>query len=357
MTEPMTAESAPAAAAPTRRTSRMKLLLRGLVLLAVLGSLGYGGWRLWQMRADQLETLEQQDALLRRINRQLGLQQSQVDALEGRLADVAQSARNNTDEIGGAQGRLDGVEQSLQHLQSAVEGGSTRMQLLAVQQLLLIANDRAQLASDARTAAAALALAQERLGELADPRLLEIRKAIADERAALSAVPSIDVQGTALSLGALIERTAQLPLRVQVPDEFAPHPQAAAPAPETAGSWRARLAQRLHDVLTTLFTVRRTDRPLDPLLAPEQEHLVGAVFVLKLETARAALLDGDPQVYNDALQSAVRWLAHYYRKDDPSVEAVQAELERLQALQIRPPLPDLSRSLSLLRAWLEATPR
>jgi len=53
----------------------------------------------------------------------------------------------------------------------------------------------------------------------------------------------------------------------------------------------------------------------------------------------------------------VQWLGDYYRAEDPTVSAARAELERLRGLELDPPLPDLSRSVGLLRAYLDAMPR
>ena len=41
----------------------------------------------------------------------------------------------------------------------------------------------------------------------------------------------------------------------------------------------------------------------------------------------------------------------------PAVAAARSELQRLQGLQLQPPLPDISRSLGLLRRHLEPAPQ
>jgi uroporphyrin-3 C-methyltransferase len=344
------------AASPSRPPRRWWRALWFVIVVAILAALGYGGRELLREHADAQDILASQDVLLRRMGRQLTLQQSQLDDLEGRFADIAQTAHNNSDEVAAAHGRLDDVEQALAKLRAEVQGGHMRVQLLAIEQLLLLANERLQLAGDARTALAALNLAQERLGTLADPGLFDVRKAIAAEHAALAAVAQPDLGGAALALGSLIERAPKLPLSLNVPERFNPPPAPVAAAPTTA-DWHARVAARVHALLASLFTVHYTDRHIEHVLNADQAALVSAVLSLKLEVARSELLRKDTPAFRDSLRAASDWLAQYYRKDDPGVLAMQAELERLQTLELSPPLPDLSRGVGLLRAYLDARPK
>ena len=90
-----------------------------------------------------------------------------------------------------------------------------------------------------------------------------------------------------------------------------------------------------------------------PMLSAEQETLVVQVLALKLEGARVALLRGDTTSFRDLCESASHWLDTYFQGDDPGVAAAHAELERLQPLDLSPPLPDISRSLGLLRAFMK----
>jgi uroporphyrin-3 C-methyltransferase len=212
-----------------------------------------------------------------------------------------------------------------------------------------------QLAHDAPGAGAALQLAEQRLSALAEPRLFEIRKAVADERAALLAVPVADRASAALNLSGLIARADNLPLR-QHP--LLKEPPAATAAPQNfQDGWAARGWASLRELFAHVFIVQRTDKPVDRLLPPEQEMLVKQLLALKLESARAALLLGDTASFRSALESATQWLGDYYRPEDPTVSAARAELERLHGLDLDPPLPDLSRSVGLLRAYLDAMPR
>lgn len=328
-----------------------------LLLLVILAAAGYGGWRVWHANHETEDTVAAQESLLIRMSHQLSDAQSSIEQLRERQSDLTDALHQNADDVAKLQSHNEDVEQTLAHLSADLKGGRTRAQLVAVEQLLLMANDRAQLAHDARGATAALQQAEERLSALAEPRLFEVRKAVADERAALLAVPLADRGAAALNLSGLIARADTLPLRER-PAVATP---AAAQLPEAPQSfsqgWGAHAWSSLRELFRAVFIVHRTDKPVDRLLPPEQEALVKQLLALKLESARAALLLGDTASFRSALDSAVQWLGDYYRAEDPTVSAARAELERLRGLELDPPLPDLSRSVGLLRAYLDAMPR
>lgn len=328
-----------------------------LLFVAITTALAYGGWRVWKARAQTEDTVAAQDVLLRRLSRQLGDTQAEVQQLRQRQSDLAETAKRSVDDVAALQGRTADAEATIARINAALQGGRGRAQLVAVEQLLLIANERAQIAHDVRGTLDALTLAQERLGALAEPQLFAIREALAKERAAVQALPQVDLEAAALSLSGLIARVPELPERDRAPHRL--DPAGAEPDRELRpeGGWWARGWANLREVLGAVFIVRRTDKPVDRLLPVEQEGLVMQLLLLKLETARAALLSGNTEALRAAIHDASIFLADYYRADDPGVLGMRAELDRLRALELAPKLPDLSRSLGLLRAYLDANPR
>ncbi|WP_292998818.1 uroporphyrinogen-III C-methyltransferase [Nevskia sp.] len=344
---------------PERVEPRRSLwpVLLSLVVLAALAAGGYGGWKLWQARVQTEDIVAAQDTLLRRLSRQLGDANAEIQSLRQRQNDIAESARRNTDVLGSLADRADDLDATVGRINATLQGGRGRAQLVAVEQLLLIANERARLSNDVVGAIDALTLAQERLGALAEPKLFAIREALAAERTALQALPKVDVEDAALTLSGLIRRAPQLPQRSR-----APHHASVVDAEPSRdlkpdrGAW-ARGIDSLREVLGAVFIVRRTDKPVDRLLPPEQESLVGQLLLLKLETARAALLSRNTATLRATVEDAEAFLDLYYRSDDAAVLGARAELDRLLTLELSAKLPDLSRSLGLLRAYLDANPR
>jgi uncharacterized protein HemX len=346
--------TSPAAPRGPRRSPWGLLVLLLIVLL--LAGAGFGGWKLWQLRAETDDNIQAHDVLLRRLGRQLSDAQAEIETLRSRQGELADSLRGNTDAVGQLQARADEAAQALARLDAAVQGGRARAQLVAVEQLLLIANDRVLLAHDVRGAAVALQSAQDRLGTMAEPKLFEVRKAVADEHAALLALPQADTEAAGLVLNTLIERSGDLPQRSRAPHNPVTTDSSFAETPSGDGLW-AHAYDALTAMLKRVFVIRRVDKPVDKLLPPEQEDLVGQILLLKLETARTALLRDDTAAFRGAVTEARAFLADYYRADDPSVQSARAELERLQSLDLSPTPPELTRGLGLLRAYIDALPR
>lgn len=357
MTDPMSNDAAPGAAPvvpapPPRRRGRWLLAL--LLLLILLAGLGYAGWFLQA----QAQRLDSQARLLRHLSQNLAELQRSAETLDTRQADLAGLAQRNSAELADFGQRIEQHDQIVGSLHEQLAGGRSRFELAAVENLLLLANDRLQLARDTRSALRALDEADARLGNLRDPRLFNVRQALASERAALLAVPEPDAAGIALRLSSLAARVERLPLRARAPDRFQPTP---APAPRRSDSeppsrWQ-RLQAAVGEALQGLFTLRRRQGPTSTLLAPQEEALVHQVLMLRVEAARVALLRGDSVNFRDSCAAAARWLREYFRPEDAAVQTALAELERLQPLELAPPLPDLTRSLTLLRAHLDAGAR
>lgn len=349
--------STPPPASPPR-TGRGRRLFLGLFVLALLAGLGAGGWKLWTQLRSTTETLEAEDALIRRLSYQMRELEAQTDSLARRQDDADSSVRRNGQQIAALQNQQEASQLALARIDETLRGGRARFQLAAVEELLLLANDRIRLARDAAGAIQALELADARLAGLSDPRLTGVREALAQERLALLAAPRVDLAGAALSLASLIDRAPQLPLRARAPDHFEPRAdsredQAHLPAD---AEWPERVWAGMKSALSSVFRIQRETRPVDRLLPPAQEALVQQLLLMKLEGARLALLRGEPGSFRDLVEGARAWLADYYKPDDPLVLAVDSELERLRGLELAPRLPEPSKSLERLRAVLRSAP-
>lgn len=335
-------KSSPETSKPRRRRPWLWLLLFiVLVLLALAGWAGWFGWQLWQSGQ---QAQQQQFGTL---HSEVTQAHSEIQSLRQKLATATASANGDSQAIATLQQNVKNIGTSVDNLDNLVSGGRQRVQLDVVEQLLLIANSEVQLAHDPITAAHALTAADNHLAALNSPRLFELRKAIAQERAALKTVDAPDLTAAALSLSQLIEQVPQLPLRTQ------PHPlkETLPQADHTKDEgWFTRGLQRIGAALRSLFHVRRTDHPIEPMLTQAQAPLVGQVLTLRLDTARAALVQRNTKVYRSELDSAQQWLQRYYREDDPSVQHQLDQLAKLAALDLNPPLPDISHSVELLRS-------
>lgn len=337
---------------PPRRRRRP---LAWLLALALVAAVGYGAWYGTRWAGDTIEAVSGQQELLARLARDLGAVRAQADELATRQTDLAAAVRRNGADIATLGGRLEDSEQAVARLSDTVEAGRTQVHLSAVEQLLLMANDRLVLANDANSALKALDLADQRLARLSDPRLYRVREALARERAAVAALTLPDTVGIALALAELLQRAPSLPLRARTHARFSAEAEETYPAPDAGLPQRAWAAAKT--ALAHIFVLRRGDGPKPRLLSADEEALVVQILQLKLEGARLALLAGDGRTFRDLIGGARTWLTEYYDDTDAAVRVAGNELARLQGVDLAPAPPDISQSLTLLRAHLGITPR
>ena len=162
-------------------------------------------------------------------------------------------------------------------------------QLAEVQYLLRLANQRLIMTGDTQSAEALLRSADNILRSLDDTTLRNLRAAVAEDLAAIRAVPKLDTQGLYLRLDALIRQTDALVL-FELPEREAPE---AMEAPE---DWQDRLAQGYEMAIAKLseyIVVSRTDVPVETLMDPQYEGLVRQNMRMLLEQAQVAMLSGN----------------------------------------------------------------
>ena len=264
------------------------------------------------------------------------------DVLDTETADTQQALKAMGD-------RLDSFDATLTDLRRRTQEGRDSWIKAEAATLLLAAGEELQMRGDPALAIQALQQADGRLRLLQDPRLIAVRQEIARETAALRAVPQPDTAGMAVALASMAESTERLPLKRAAPDHYTPGGVVTADTlPPDAGLW-AKFKAASARLFADMFTVRRHNVPVEPLLAPREEFFLRRNLELRLDAARAALLQRQDQDFQDSVHAAHEWLVSYFDVQDASVKADLQSLDGMQARSIAPPLPDLSPSLALLR--------
>ncbi len=213
--------------------------------------------------------------------------------------------------------------------------------LAEVEYLLRLANQRMIMAGDAAASGALLASADRILRDLDDIAFIDARRAVAQDLAALRAVPRIDVEGLYLRLGALINQADALVI-FDLPDSVA---EGEAAEPET---WQQRLQEGWQKALQTLssyIVVRRRESPVETLMDPHWERMVRQNLRMLLEQAQLALLSGNQLLFRESLQRSRYWVAEFFVSDEQAARALDADIEDLLDQRIAVELPDISDSL------------
>lgn len=325
-------------AVPERRAAPTGGAARGaLALLLALIALALAGVSWWWAR----QTRDAELALQQRI---AALQQNAAtkDDLAGDASDTQTSLKSLGD-------RIDQLDAAYTDLRKHSEEGRDTWIKAEAASLLVAANEDTQLRADPALALKALDLADARLKLIADPRLIAVRQEIARESSLLRALPPVDVEGMAVTLTALAAGVDKLPLKRTAPGHYQPGGSLGEAAePANAGFW-TRLKDAAGRVAATLFTVRRHDQPVEPLLAPREEFLLRLNLRLQLESARLALLNHEGRAFQTGTAAAAAWLQDYFDTADPAVQSALRQLSAMQKQNIAPPLPDLTAALGALR--------
>ncbi len=274
---------------------------------------------------------------------------SQIDKLSSSFDSKVTELQQSNDSLSDS---IDSINSTLKTMAGKIKTNlNDRWLVTEASNLITIANQQAQLNSDAKAAISALEAADQRLREAADPTLLAARQALTDDIIALRGVSQLDVTGIALTLSKLENDIAQLPLKNELP-ETASESVATAPTEENEASDINSFIDRIWGDIKTLVTVRRSFDSTSPaLLPPGQKFFLEQNLRLKLQTARLALLQRNNQVFKDSITTSTAWLEQYFDGSSSATANLKSSLAPYSSLELNPALPDISRTLLLLEEW------
>jgi uroporphyrin-3 C-methyltransferase len=284
------------------------------------------------LRASQREALAERDEAARQTSQRIDSLRRELDEVRRQNESVAP--------------RLGNLEQAISSLQGLSAGARDTWMLAEAEYYMQIANAQLQLAGNPRIAALALNYAAERIRQIADPALGEVRRALTQELQALESMETADLEGMTFALASLAGRVESLPLNqtVDLPDD-----EAAPVDPELSGFRRALAS--IKRAFGDIVSVRRTDEELTPLLSPDAAYFLRANLALKFQAARLALLRGEQGVFEQSLDDAADWLREYYDADSSAVASALETISELQDESVSVTPPDISGSLRLLSQY------
>lgn len=311
------------------RTSRPWV---GVALLLALIALAGGAWSLLELRRvmSHAGNLDQE---LRRAGERLD---ASVHASADLRAQVQALADHNA-----------GVDRALAEIRAALSqmvqsNANVDFALAEAEYLLILAEQRLTLMQDVETAKAALQAVDNRLAGLEAPGLDAVRGQVNADLLRLAQVRGIDYSGWIEKLGELTAGAETFPLRT---GEQAPaNSPTAGAAPQ---GWRGLLHSVWQEIRGTVV-ITRTAAELAPL--PTERHYLVHNLLLRIETARLALLRRDTRALRDAAASAMDWLRRWFDGGDPRVRDALDRLQEMTGLDPAAPLPDITSSLETLRA-------
>jgi uroporphyrin-3 C-methyltransferase len=239
--------------------------------------------------------------------------------------------------------RIARVERTLDKIPGVANQAHSAWLLAEAEYFLRIANAQLNLAGNVEVSLRALALADEKLRDLADPGLTRVRSLLSDEQTALRTVPRPDAEGIVLALGSLARALETLPLDRDAPGRFGSTGSAGGNETGLQRAWRV-----ITQAFFSIISVKRDDNTVTPLLSAAEESMLIRSLDIELQIGRLALIHNEKDLYHQSLQAVTERLEHYFDTESAEVIAALATVEKAAAVELPDELPNISGSLALL---------
>ncbi len=325
-----------------------------VLALAALGGTAYLVFDNWRSGTSE----QNNETALARLDDTLNATRNSLNNLEQRLDNVAsrdvasvgelqtmeRRLNERLENFGSLPGRVVSLEGSVASLQGISKGARDTWLLAEAEYYMQIANAQLQLAGNPHLASLALSFADDRLLQLANPALTEVRRALSDELQAIEIMEKPDIEGVTLTLASLASVVDSLPLRQEV---GVPDSESGEIDPELSGMDRALAS--LKRAVGDVISVRRTDEAAAPLTAPDAVYFLRANLALQLQAARLAILRNEKEMFEQSLDDASLWLTRYYDTESAPVQGALETIAEIRNGLFSIASPDISESLRLLR--------
>ena len=329
-----------------------------LALLASLMALAAVGYTLsidWLAAEDSSA-----DDAVASLDTRLSATRESLSSVDSRLAELAErdkataaetdTLRQELDErvkgLSSLPGRMSTLESSVSSLAGISTGTRDTWLLAEAEYYMQIANAQLQLANNPHLAALALEMADERVVQIGNPALIDVRRAISDELAALDVMEKPDIAGATLTLASLARVVESLPLGGSK-KTVRGQPQAA--DEEQGGLSRAWSSMK--NAMSGLVRVTPPDQAKLALLSPDAEYFLRNNLALQLQSARLALLRGEQTVFLQTLDDTSTLMSQYFDVESAQVISAQETLTEIRGSVFTSSVPDISQSLRLLRQF------
>lgn len=308
--------------------------LAWLLALALLAVTAGGGWWWWARQAAPVDTgpdlsPEALDARLLETEQGTASLRRNLQSIDQRLGDTQARTGLLREEVLGLGQRAAILEDNLREVTSQAAEGAQALRLDEVELLLGLAQARLVVAGDIDGAVRSLVLAQQALAAMTDPQFISLRQTLAQELAALRALPADPRDQAAGELDALEATLPRLSSR--------------APGAPMAGGTGDSRWQRILDAIVQVRPSSSQD-----LISPADRDTGEATLALELALARTALERRDEAAFRASLQRIDQWLQRLYADD----ALLRERRERLRALAdqpLSPALPNAGAALQQLR--------
>ena len=317
-----------------------------LLIILVLGAGNY-----WQYQQGLIlkQTQAQFTQQLLDVTTSISSLDSQLNETSDQQKSLAQRTQLNEQNQQTLQATLEQMSQQLKELAIAKGKEPLYWKVSEVEYLLSVANHRLILEKDVTTAETALQDADKRLRAIGDPGLIPIRQQVASEIALLKQIKLPDIAGMASQLSSIASSLDNLQFVQNIRTLDSIEKPGLPTETDTGFSFVSRVAK---DIANGLFTIQRTNEPVEPLLPPQEKQYLKYNLNLKVEEARVALLNQETELFQKNLVAVEDWTRKYFNDQDPAVVNMLQTVSQLKQVNLRPSLPDISSSLRNIKSWI-----
>lgn len=339
--------------------SRIALVLALLAIFGVTAGLGFGYQHFKELEASLSKMNQaisdaghQQTALQSDLNKARQAFESQKDQLDAQKQALSDQDKRLVEEQNKLRLQRSEMQETLEKVYRRVGRNSTAWMAAEAEYLMLVANHRLQLEGDVSTAIKALEAADTRLRDIGDPGWSGVRERLATEIASLKGVGALDRTGLSAKLAGMAMQIKGLTMvGIRRAPELAESDQKVTEAGDR--TFKTMLNDGWEG-FKSVMVIRHHDKPVNAMLPPEQQYFVYQNLELQLESARLALLRGDQALYTASLQTVDQWLKEFFNTEATATKALLGQISEMQAINLKPELPDISKSLITLRDRLKS---
>jgi len=339
-------------------------LLNIFLVLAVAGI----GFYLFEIQRDDLNGLtnevHKEDLQLIEISGQMTEYQKQLAAMQSQFATIQtqfstmESEITNKDQVvNQALENFSGLndeklaankkELSISIDQIKRQLGKTRGDWLIAdaEYLLTVANQRLHLVGDVNAAIKALTAADQRLRESGGGGVFKVREEIATEISLLKKVQVPDVVGIYSKLKLIAKDSETLRLRFPYTGKKIAVDLASNVESEAGeGQWFVDLLADLNG----LVSIRRVEQPVRAIISQGDAHFIKQQLKLRIEVAMLSLLQHQDDLFKQDLEDSKSWIKSNYEANEQATQII-LDIKELQNTPIHSDIPDVSKSLTMLR--------
>jgi len=258
------------------------------------------------------------------------------------------------DQLSNQQQSIESLQTNIQHLIKITGASNKTWKLAEAKYLLQLANYSLNFSQNVPLTIKLFQSADQRIASLGDPAMLELRRSLAHNIAALKAVPVIDTTGVVLKIDALSSQVDKLKI---VPNEMkkplaTPDIKTSANNKSWGKLWQD-FTENSWDNLKNVVIIRHLQKPMQPLVSPEQRVFLVANIRWQLARAQWAILHHNQALYKESLLHAENWISNYFTVNSTAKTNILNTITQLNTVNVQPQLPEVTSSLKIIEQLMK----